>query len=226
MCGRFTVGKPQIIEKRFKTANKLPLFDASWNIAPSQIIPTVTRNSPNKITMMKWGFMFGKNSNAGTINIRSETTLEKPFFKHFLLHKRCIIPADGFYEWGILDLEGKDEKYPFYFYLTDRELFGFAGLYNDFEDAEGKPFYSCAILTCSPNKILKKVHNRMPVILEGDNEDGWLNPENEDFEDLQKYLKPYPQDLKFHSVSKRVNSPRNDDVQLTEPFVNARLSLQ
>jgi len=220
MCGRFTVGKPREIEKRFATSNKMPLFAASWNIAPSRTVPTIVRNSPNKIKMMKWGFLWSKTSDHGSINIRSESFQEKPFFKHFLLSKRCIIPADGFYEWGTLNLEGKDEKYPSYFYLKDRELFGFAGIYNNFQDAKGKNFYTFAILTCPPNKTVKKVHHRMPVILDKVDEDLWLDPENKDFEKLYSLLRPYPEDdIKFHPVSKQVNNPREDDKKLTDPIV-------
>jgi putative SOS response-associated peptidase YedK len=226
MCGRFTVGKPENIKKRFNASNRLPMFDASWNIAPSQTIPTITRNSPNKIVLMKWGFLFSKKANSGTINIRSESTKEKPYFKHFLLHNRCLIPADGFYEWGSLNLEGKVEKYPFYFYLKDRQIFGFAGLYNMWEDAEGRPFYSCAILTCKPNGVVAKVHDRMPVILDRSNEDNWLDPENHDFDKLYKLLSPLEASLmKFHPVSKRVNSPKNDDKKLIEPFNQKQLPL-
>jgi putative SOS response-associated peptidase YedK len=226
MCGRFTLGKPKEIETRFQTKNKLTRFNPSWNVAPSQIIPTITRNSPNKITMMKWGFLFSKTTNFGTINIRSESTKEKPFFKHFLMHKRCIIPSDGFYEWGTVNLEGNDEKYPFYFYLKDRLLFGFAALFNDFPDAEGKLYFSCAILTCPPNEVLNKVHNRMPVILKKEDEDKWLDPGLTDFESIYKFLVPYPhEDMKFNLVSKRVNSPRNDNEGLIDPFALDQLKI-
>jgi putative SOS response-associated peptidase YedK len=225
MCGRFTIGNPQKIEKRFNTENKLPMFEASWNVAPSQRIPTITRNSPNKITMMRWGLVWSKTAKYGTINIRSESTKEKPFFKHFLTDKRCLIVADSFYEWGEVNLEGKPEKYPFNFYLKDRELFGFAGIYNDFKDAEGKPYYTCAILTTTPNKLVSKVHNRMPVIIQEKVEKTWLDTENKDFEKLYRFLEPYPEgEMQMHIVSKRVNSPRNDDedlvkeVDLQEPF--------
>ena len=227
MCGRFTLGKPTEIIKRFNTSNKLPMFEPSWNIAPSWTIPTITRNSPNKIAMMKWGFLFGKTSNYGTINLRSETLKERPFFRHFLIEKRCIIPADSFYEWGEVNLEGKPEKYPFNFYLKDRKIFGFAGLYNDFKDAEGRPIFSCAILTCPPNEVVKKVHNRMPAILKESDEDEWLNPENKDFENIFKFLKPYPtRDMKFNLVSQRVNNTGNDDKNLITPFENPQLKLQ
>jgi putative SOS response-associated peptidase YedK len=219
MCGRFTIGTPQKIEGRFSVSNKLPLLEPSWNIAPSRTIPTITRNSPNTITMMRWGFVWNKNTKFGSINIRSESFKEKPFFLRFLLKKRCLIVADSFYEWGEMDLEGKREKYPFNFYLKDRKLFGFAGIYNDFQDAEGKPFYTCAIITTTPNKIVSQVHNRMPVIIKEDDEDDWLNPENTSFEKLDAYFKPYPEEeMKFHIVSKRVNSPGEDDEKLIEEY--------
>ena len=217
MCGRFTVEKTQDIQKRFSNSSKLPFFEPSWNVAPSQMVLTVTRNSPNKVILMKWGFVWRKDEKFGTINLRSESFREKPFFKQYLLKKRCLIIADSFYEWGIVDLEGKPEKYPFNFYLNDRELFGFAGIYNNFSDAEGKPIYTCTILTCPPNNLVKKVHNRMPVIINKDDEDFWLNPENDDFESLFNLLKPYSENkMNMHIVEKRVNNPANDDENLVE----------
>lgn len=217
MCGRFTLAKPKNIKKRFMASNKLPLLTPSWNVAPGQNIPTITRNSPNRITMMKWELVWSKNAEHGTINLRSETTKENPFFKKFLLEKRCLIVADSFYEWGMVDLEGKEEKYPYNFYLKERGLFGFAGVYNDFADAEGKPFYTCAILTCPPNNLVKRVHNRMPVIIKQKDEDSWLSTENKEFEKLFNLLKSYPdKQMRMNIVSKRVNNPRNDDGNLVK----------
>jgi uncharacterized protein YerC len=133
----------------------------------------------------------------------------------FLLTKRCIIPATGFYEWKSIKLEKGEEKYPFYIYLKNRNLFGFAGLYNTLKDAEGKPHYTFAILTCPSNSFLEKVHSRMPCILEEKDEESWLNPDNRDFSNLYKLLKPYPKrDIKFHPVSKDVNNPKNDTLKL------------
>lgn len=224
MCGRFVVTKPEKILTRFKTNNNPLNFTSSWNVSPSETLPTITRNSPNRIRMMKWGYMWNKNSKYGTINIRAETTKEKPYFKRILLNQRCIIPADGFYEWRTVNLEGKDEKYPFFIYLKDNSMFGFAGLYNKLEDAEGKPFYTFAIITCPPNKIVNEVHNRMPVILEKKYETEWLDPENKDFEKLHKLLKSYEASkMKLHPVSKRVGNPRNDDDKLIESFEEAKL---
>lgn len=223
MCGRFTITKPEGIKKRFSTSNKMPLFEPSWNIAPSQMIPTITRNSPNIIKLMKWGLVWSKSTRSGTINLRSESFKEKPFFKRFLLEKRCLIVADSFYEWGEVNLEGKQEKYPFNFFLNERELFGLAGVYNDLADAEGKPFYTCAILTCQANDPVKKVHNRMPVIIKKEDEDSWLDKENQNLDALFDKLKSYGGDLKMHIVSRRVNNPRNDDADLIREYKDLKL---
>lgn len=217
MCGRFTLAKTDKIKKRFKAKNDLPLIEPSWNVSPGQNVTTIARNSPNKITMMKWGLLWSRNAKHGTINLRTESLKNKPFFKKFLVEKRCLIVADSFYEWGMVDLEGKEEKYPFNFYLNGRKFFGFAGIYNDFGDAEGKPIYTCAIITCPPNKTVKRVHNRMPVIIKKEDEDMWLDPDNKDFERLFNLLKPYPEsEMKMHIVDKRVNNPRNDDGDLVK----------
>ena len=218
MCGRFTLGHPSKIKSRFNTKNSVSDFDASYNISPSQYLPTITRNSPNKITMMRWGMLFGKDSRFGPINIRSETTKDRPYFRKLLLNKRCIVPSDGFYEWKILNLEGKAEKYPFYIYQKDNKLFGFAGLYNRFDDAEGKSYFTFAILTCPPNDAIKTIHNRMPVILQEKDENTWLDNKIEDFETLYYLLKPYPNELKFHPVSKDVNNPKYDNENLINAY--------
>jgi putative SOS response-associated peptidase YedK len=224
MCGRFTLSKPEKIPTRFHTAKKLPLIEASYNIAPSQTLPTIVRKSPNRVVMMRWGFVWNKDSKYGTINIRSETTKEKPFFRKFLLTSRCIVPSDGFYEWRTVNLEGKEEKYPFFICLKERKMFGFAGIYNKLADAEGRPQFYFAILTCSPNSKVKEVHHRMPVILGKKSENEWLDPETRDFDRLYSLLKPYPEgEMKLHPVSKRVNSPRNDDEDLIKPFEELKL---
>lgn len=169
--------------------------------------------------MMKWGLVWKKNQNTAPINIRSESTVKKPFFKNMLLNKRCIIVSDSFYEWGEVDLEGKPEKYPFNFFLKGRKLFGFAGVYCKIYDAEGKTHYSCAILTTNPNNKVGRVHNRMPVILDRSNEEIWLDPKNNDFEKLFHLLGPYPDDqMGFYIVSKKVNNPRNDTKDLIKKY--------
>jgi len=217
MCGRFTVGIPQDIEKRFKTANRLGSFKPSWNVAPGQAIPTITRNSPNRITLMKWGLIWSKKASFGTINLRRESFQDKPFFRHFLVEKRCLIVADSFYEWGEVNLEGKTEKYPFNFYLKGRSLFGFAGVYSDLGASGDKTLYTCAIITCAPNNLVKKIHHRMPVILAKKDEESWLDPENKDINQLVRLLVPYRENgMAMRLVSKRVNNPGNNDPSLVE----------
>jgi putative SOS response-associated peptidase YedK len=214
MCGRFVITKPQNIQKRYKTKNKLPLFDKSYNVAPNQTVPTITRNSPNTITMMKWGLKFSKTSKKAPINIRSETLASKAYFKRFLESRRCIVPSNGFYEWKTLNLEGKIEKHPFFIYKNDKSMLSMAGIYNILKDAENKTHYFFAILTCSPNEKIKKIHNRMPVILNDDKEDTWLNS-NTTLDTLFSLLKPYSDNkLDFYHVSKYVNNPRNDSPSL------------
>lgn len=215
MCGRYTLSNTRGVQKRFNAKNKLPPFRPSYNITPSETVPAIIKKSPNQIVMMRWGFTWSKDSKHGTINIRKETTKEKSYFKRILLKQRCIIPSDGFYEWRTVNLEGKDERYPFFIYLKNHPLFGFAGLYNVLEDAEGYPHFSFAILTCPPNKVVGKVHHRMPAILEKKNEEKWLDNTNQDFDSLYTFIEAFPSNkMKLYPVSKRVNNPINDDKNL------------
>ena len=221
MCGRYTLGKPQVIPKRFNTSNKLPLVDPTYNVAPSQTLPVIVKKSPNKTALMRWGFIphWSNNRKFSMINIRSETTKEKPYFKKILLNNRCLIPADGFYEWKKVKLEKRFEKLPYFIFLKNHPVFAFAGLYSSIEDAERKPVETFAILTSPPNFLMKPIHNRMPVILDKKDEEKWLDPENKNFDNLYKLLKPYPPaKMQAHVVSKRVNNPRNDNKKLTTLF--------
>lgn len=197
---------------------KLPNFEKSYNITPSTYNPVIIRNSPNKAVMMKWGFIpaWSKDRKFSLINIRMETLNEKAYFKNILLKNRCLIPADGFYEWKKLDLEGKEEKVPYYFQLEKKGLFSFAGLYSKLTDAEGKDLFTYAIITCHPNSTMKNIHNRMPVIFASGDEDVWLNPDEHSLEKLQNLLLPFSGKMLLHPVSYRVNNPANDDKRLIE----------
>lgn len=220
MCGRYTLTKPEKITSRFKISNKLPLLDPNYNVAPSFTMPIVTKNSPNKVVMAKWGFLpeyeFRKPKPFGLINIRAETFKEKPYFQRYLIHNRCIVPTTGFFEWKELNLEGRPEKFPWYIGLKDQDLFGFAGVYSMYKDAEGKEQYYYAILTTEPNSFMKNIHRRMPVILKEKEEELFLDPDNQDFEKLYKLItSPFPSEkMKGYPVSKQVNSPRNNNKEL------------
>lgn len=220
MCGRFTLTKPDDIEIRFNAHGDLHHVEPNYNVAPSFTMPIITKNSPNKAIMAKWGFLpvweYKKPKPFGLINIRSETCKEKPYFKSVLLSSRCLIPATGFFEWKEMKLEGKPEKFPFFIFLKDQELFSFAGIYTMYEDAEKKPQYYFAILTTEPNKFMSDIHRRMPVILEKKEEDDYLNPESKDFDKLYNLItSPYPSEkMKAYPVSKAVNSPKNNSESL------------
>jgi putative SOS response-associated peptidase YedK len=220
MCGRFSLTEPEKIPERFETQNRLPLKEPNYNVAPSFTMPIITRNSPNKAVLAKWGFLhaweYKKPKPFGLINVRSETCKEKPYFRNVLLTSRCLIPATGFYEWKEMKLESKPEKIPFFIYLKDQELFSFAGVYSKYEDAEGKPQHYFAILTSEPNSFMKRYHRRMPVILEKKEEEKYLDPENRDFDALYKLITTqYPSDkMKAYPVSTAVNSPRNNSKEL------------
>jgi len=220
LCGRFTLTKPGDIEIRFNAHGDLHYVEPNYNVAPSFTMPIITRNSPNKAIMAKWGFLpiweYKKSRPKGLANIRSETCKEKPYFKNVLLSSRCLIPATGFFEWKKMKLESEPEKLPFFIFLKDQELFSFAGVYAMYEDAEKKPQYYFAILTSEPNSFMKDIHPRMPVVLEKKEEEKYLDPDNKDFDLLFKLITTqYPSDkMKAYPVSKAVNTPRNNSKEL------------
>lgn len=191
---------------------------ATYNAAPSQELPVVVRHSPNSIELMKWGlipFWAKEPLPYSTINARSETVAEKPTYRKPFKSQRCIIPADGFYEWK----KTSDGKQPFYFKLVSGEIFGFAGLYDIWDDKKGNVIKSFTIITTTPNELMEPIHDRMPVILEKDDEDFWLNPDNVETEPLLKLLKPYPaKKMERYPVSKFVNSPKSNGEQLIKPI--------
>ena len=148
------------------------------------------------------------------INARSETVATKPAFRHAFKKQRCLIVADGFYEWQ----SDGGEKYPLYIRLKSKEPFGFAGLYNIWESPDGSPVCTCTIITAEANELIQPVHDRMPVILPRDKEDFWLDPNNEDKEGLLKLLTPYlAREMELYPVTRRMNSPEYNSAENIEP---------
>lgn len=222
MCGRFGVSTPENIEDRFNTMGDALDMSPSYNIAPSFHVPVITRNSPNKAELMKWGFIphWTKDLKKArsVINARDDSVMVSPFYREAFYHDRCIVPFSFFYEWKRFTLDGKEQKQPYLFKVKGEELMGFAGIYSTLKDAEGREFKTFAIITTSPNKLLKPIHNRMPVILHKDDEDRWLTYESEVHE-MHSLLKPYPATkMESWRVSTEVNSPRNDSPELIEPL--------
>jgi len=224
MCGRFTnKAKPEQIKKEFKIVNKNPnLFQPSYNIAPSQMIEVVFEPENERIiSPLKWGLVphWAKDAEIGNrmINARAETLSEKPSFREAFKSRRCIIPASGFYEWK---KKGTGAKQPFYFYLKDKEVFGFAGLWETWIDKQsGEELETCTIITTEANEVLKPIHERMPVILKPENYDEWLDVKVKNTNKLQELLKPYSsEEMDSHPVSININYPDKDSPDLIKPL--------
>lgn len=214
MCGRYQLGIDDKIKKfgsHFGVdEGQIKIFQSNYNVAPSQIMPVVVKHSPNSILMMKWGLIpsWSKDGKSLVINSRAESLAEKPMFKKLLETQRCIVPSTGFYEWK---RSGK-VKQPFYIGLKDHDFFGFAGLYDVWKNPKGEKIYSYTIITCEPNKTMSEIHNRMPVILYKEDEGKWLNPDTVEPERLLPLLNPLEDSLMTaYPISKRVNSPTNND---------------
>jgi putative SOS response-associated peptidase YedK len=222
MCGRYSQTQPaEIIAKAFQVDN-LPTLEPRYNIAPTQSVATVLQTSAStnrQFKMLHWGLIpsWAKDSKLGAklINARAETVAEKPAFRSAFRQRRCLVLADGFYEWQ--QQEQKKQKQPFYFRLSDEQPFAFAGLWERWEDATGEEIESCTLLTTEPNELMRPIHNRMPVILDPKDYDLWLDPEVKKSELLQPLLRPYPtEEMTAYPVSKAVNKPSNDSTECIE----------
>lgn len=221
MCGRYVLSDPTLLKERFGLEEfadiRLPVVPPRFNIAPSQMIPVIVQEGDKRtLQFHRWGFrplwMKDGKSPPPVINARAETVATNGLFKRALLHQRCIIPADGYYEW--IPTPDSKKKQPYFIRATQGELFGFAGIYAPGND-ELPP--TVAIMTTDANQSLTHLHHRMPVILDSDVEATWLNQALIDADALTTILKPAPNDrLVAIPVSARVNSPKNDDVSLLE----------
>jgi putative SOS response-associated peptidase YedK len=222
MCGRYSQTQPaEIIAKAFQVDN-LPTLEPRYNIAPTQSVSSVLQPSAStnrQFKMLHWGLIpsWAKDSKMGAklINARAETVAEKPAFRSAFRQRRCLVLADGFYEWQ--QQEAKKQKQPFYFRLSDEQPFAFAGLWEHWEDATGEEIESCTLLTTEPNELMRPIHNRMPVILDPKDYDLWLDPEVKKSELLQPLLRSYPtEEMTAYPVSKAVNKPSNDSTECIE----------
>ncbi len=223
MCGRFRIArKKEILEAEFdaEVVEGGVEWVARYNAAPGQDIPVVRQDKEKpvrKLSQMRWGLIpsWSQDPRIGfkTINARSETVATAASFREPFRLRRCLIPADGFYEWK---REGK-QKLPFCFTLTDGGVFAFAGLWDRWKSPQGQWIKSCSILTTTANEIAKDVHDRMPVILPRQAYDVWLDPGFQDMGELKALLKPYPAEaMRRYRVSQRVNKVENDDAACVE----------
>ncbi|MDG2308805.1 MAG: SOS response-associated peptidase [Candidatus Binatia bacterium] len=217
MCGRFTLTSPAQVIAEIFGVDPPDGFEARYNICPSQAVVAIrqtTDEAQRAMAFLHWGlvphWMKQPPKDARMINARSETAAEKPAFRDSFKSKRCLIPADGFFEWR----KESDGKQPYLIRLKSEEPFAIAGLWAAWRSDDGPRLESCALLTTSPNELMEPIHDRMPVILPRDSWELWLDPTITDAAKLKPLLKPADADvMEAFPVSKHVNSPRNDDAK-------------
>ncbi|MFD2246654.1 SOS response-associated peptidase [Pontibacter ruber] len=211
MCGRYSVIPKAKGRSRVSRLLENHLQEAHYNAAPSQTLPVVTNKQPDEIQLFSWGLQpfWAKDvkSIKRSINARAETLTEKPSFRNLLKSKRCLVPADGFYEWMVMP----QGKVPYRILLKNEALFSFAGLWDEWLDKNTEEvLHTYTIITTEANDLVKPIHDRMPVILSPEAEELWLN-EHKAQEDLLSLLKPFKaEDMKAYPVSPLVNSPLNN----------------
>ncbi|RDV11119.1 SOS response-associated peptidase [Pontibacter diazotrophicus] len=211
MCGRYTVVPKAKGRSRVAKLIEKKLKEGHYNAAPSQALPVVTNKLPDELQFFSWGLQpfWAKDvkSVKRSINARAETLAEKPSFRNLLKSKRCLVPADGFFEWQVTP----QGKVPHRIQLRSEEMFSFAGLWDEWLDkGTGEVLHTYAIITTEANNLVKPIHDRMPVILSPEAEELWLD-EGQPQEDLLSLLKPFQaSEMKAYAVSSLVNSPMNN----------------
>lgn len=217
MCGRYTLIDIDIKEfkKRYGITKVPKDLRPNYNVTPQQNVLAILNETPKELSLVHWGLIpsWAKevNTKYSMINARAETITEKPAYRGIIKRRRCLIIADSFYEWKKVD----GRKYPHRIMLKDESLFSFAGVWDHWEN-DGKEVNSCSIITTAPNKMMGRIHDRMPVILDKESENEWLSDLTIDR--VIKLLKSYDdRDMKAYEVSKLVNSPANNDPAVLEP---------
>lgn len=218
MCGRYTlVKKSEEVAKRFKV-EVAPHYKPRYNAAPTQLLPVITADAPEGLSWFYWGLIPAWSKNKAIsqklINARAETVDEKASFRTALNQRRCLIPADGFFEWKPVSKKG---KIPYRITLLNESLFAFAGLWEEYEDDEGDTVHTFTIITTRANSTLENIHERMPVILSREAESLWLDKKTSP-EQLKELLQPYHRDqTRYYTVSSRVNQAALDEPSVIEP---------
>lgn len=221
MCGRFTLTvDPAELQEQFGDYIFPPQFAPRFNIAPSQPVLVIPNDGHKKANFFLWGLIpsWAKDPAIANrlINARGETLAEKPSFRGSYKYKRCLILADGFFEWQVQP--GTKSKTPYFIHMKDRQPFAFAGLWDEWQGPDGSQVRTCTIITTSPNNLMMPLHNRMPVIIHQDAYAQWLEKSPQTPENLQPLIKPYPSDeMTAHPVSTLVNNPANDRAECVVP---------
>lgn len=218
MCGRYSIiAKADKLEKRF-SVDVPEAYQPRYNAAPTHLLPVITNESPQGISFFYWGlkpeWANDKAISTKLINASAENINEKISYKNAFKAKRCIIPADSYFEWKQL---GKKSRVPYRIFLRNEKLFAFAGMWEEYDDEDGTPIHTFTIITTSANSLVNEIHERMPVILKPEHEKAWLSPGTSQ-SDLLQMLTPYdPNEMDMYSVSPLVNSVKNESPKIIEP---------
>lgn len=228
MCGRFSLYNLGDLMKWLHGLNELPPMRGRYNIAPTQDIAVArsvpgdarsgTDVPPRELVTMRWGYIPSWASDPKDLplmcNARSETVDEKPAYRGALEHHRCLVPADGFFEWQ----DTKQGKQPYFIHLEDHELLGMAGIWSTWTAPDGTRTDTCTILTCPPNELVATLHDRMPVLIHKDDHDAWLDPHHDDPAALKALLRPYPAaEMAMHRVTPKMNDARYENADAVRP---------
>jgi putative SOS response-associated peptidase YedK len=224
VCNRYRLThSKQYLSERFQALDESgPEDHPRYNIAPTQQVLVVRKEKGEKVrhlTTMRWGLIpsWAKDMSIGnkTLNARSETVTTTPAFRESIVKKRCLIPADGFYEWRKMG----SVKQPYCFEVGDGEVFALAGLWDEWTSPDGEVIESCTILTTGPNSLVEELHDRMPVIVPQEKYDLWLDPDVTDFAGIRDLLRPYEATLmRRHPVSTKLNNAKHDDAESAAPI--------
>jgi putative SOS response-associated peptidase YedK len=216
MCGRYSFAvEDELIRERFGVTVRSAIYKARYNCAPSQELAVIANAFPGELRCFRWGLIpsWAKEPSIGNklINARAETLSEKSSFRQAFRRRRCLVPADSFFEW-----KREPEKIPYRIMLKNEDPFAMAGIWEHWTGADGTEIHSFAVITTEPNELMRPIHDRMPAILLPENESRWLKEPDESL--LQSLLKPYPGGLMTaYPVSKLVNSPKNDGPEILRP---------
>jgi putative SOS response-associated peptidase YedK len=224
MCGRFTLAAPaETLARQFELP-EVPVLEPHYNIAPTQAVAVVRLELDREermLELMRWGLIprWAKDESIGNklINARAETVAEKPAFRDAFQKRRCLVVADGFYEWQVVP--GQKRKQPYFFHLDGGGPFAFAGLWERWKDPAGNMLYTCTLITTEANDLVHSVHPRMPVILAPADYALWLDPSVAQPGRLQSLLRPYPPErMEAYPVGFQVNSPNSDTAECILPL--------
>jgi putative SOS response-associated peptidase YedK len=222
MCGRYVIKTtPEELAEHYGADPKeIGVFRPNYNAAPSQSLPVLTEQAGQRsLKAFRWGLIppWAKGTDTGysMINARAESVAEKKSFKKPFLYRRCVIPANGFYEWK----KSSSGKIPYFISNPNNDFMNFAGIYEATNTEKGETLNSFSIITTEANSTMRELHDRMPAILLDSEITDWLNPQQHDPAYLQDFLRPWPDDaITFYRVKTDVNSVRNNHPELTEPY--------